>query len=152
VIEDHFRPLGSLASMQSAISRRAFLGAGIAVPAALAFNSTAWAAPQIETHYDLRFVEDAQGMSVVTWNDEVWQLHRVAFGPSTTFTLRTLRAGSDKGYELEIGGLRFGPMRGRHHLIVFQREGNDLSVRMRSNLWSDANGEIVSEAYSLASW
>ena len=158
-----FRPLGSRASFQWRISRRGFLGASVAVPAALALDATARTARPLDDPYDVRFVEDAQGMSVITAQDElvedarfcavvtvtkVWRLHRLAFGPSTTFALRTLEAGSEKGYELRIEGLRFGSLEGRSHWIVFQREGNkghDWRVRMRTNLWSDIRGEITSE-------
>src|SRR5271168_1510587 len=79
VSKSHFRPLGSHKPAQPVLSRRAFLGASVAVPAALALDGKAWAAGQLEDTYDVRFVEDAQGMSVITAQDKVWRLHRLAF-------------------------------------------------------------------------
>lgn len=149
--QSKFRPLGSRNLAQTSISRRAFLGTGMAVPAVLALDNSVWAAAPLGPPYDLRFVEDAQGMSVINAHDQVWRLHRLAFGPSTTFTLRTLQAGNREGYELQIGNLRFGSLEGRNHWIVFQRIGDEddgWKVRMRSNLWSEPQGEITSEDVS----
>ncbi len=87
-------------------------------------------------------------MSIINAHDQVWRLHRLAFGPSTTFMLRTLQTGNRKGYELQIGNLRFGSLQGRNHWIVFQRIGDEddgWKVRMRSNLWSEPQGEVTSE-------
>src|SRR5262249_7370617 len=62
----------------------------------------------------------------------------------TAFALRTLRDGHERGYEIEISGVRFGLRKGRRHWFVFQRVGKAWSVRMRSNLWSAEGGEITS--------
>ena len=102
--QNQFRPLGAAKPFQPVLSRRALLGTSVAVPAALASDGRALAEGTIEDPYDVRFVEDTQGISVITVQGRVWRLHRLAFGSSTTFTLRTLQAGSKKGYELQIGG------------------------------------------------
>jgi hypothetical protein len=153
VTQSKFRPVGACPSTKLVLSRRAFLGVSAAVPATLVLDGTAWPAASPGPPYDLRFVEDSQGLSVIDARDQVWRLHRLAFGPSTTFTLRTLKSGNRKGYELQIGNLRFGTLTGRDHWIVFQRvgdEGDGWKVRLRSNLWSGPQGEIISEDVSLA--
>jgi hypothetical protein len=143
MLGDHFRALGAQSPAPMKINRRAFVSAGIATPMVLLLDTKEqWAAPAKSE--DLRFVEDAGGVSIIDPSDAVWRLHRLAFGPTTVFALRTLRAGSKKGYELEIGGIRFGTRKGRSHWIVFQRLGKDWSVRMRSNLWSPDGQEIDS--------
>lgn len=149
LIGERFRPVGSRAAFQWRISRRGFLVNGIAMPLALAVDvKTLWA-DQAGSD-DLRFIEDVHGVTVIDASDpppappRIWRLHRIAFGPTTQFKLRTLLAGSKKGYEIEISGVRFGPRKARSHWIVFQREGNGWSVRMRSNLWSGDKNEITS--------
>ena len=102
----HFRPLGAREPSRSGISRRVFLGAGVATPVAMAIAVQAQAAAPANSD-DLRFVEDAEGVSVINPADAVWRLHRIAFGPSTVFALRTLQDGREKGYEIEISGVRF---------------------------------------------
>ena len=143
MIGEDFRPLGARAFGQTKISRRHFLGTGMAAPVAVYLDTkTQWAAPARSD--DLRFIRNAEGVSVIDPSDAVWRLRGVAFGPSTIFKLRTLRDGSEKGYEIEIGGVRFGSQKGRKHWIVFQRSGKIWRVRMRSNLWSADDGEITS--------
>lgn len=145
MIGDQFRPLGARIQPRTGISRRLFLGAGLATPMAM-FLVDAWAqeAAAPSSIGDLRFVEDVDGVTVIDARNAVWHLPRIAFGPETFFLLRTLRAGCEKGYELEISGVTFGLRKGRRHWIVFQRLAKDWRIRMRSNLWS-AEGEITSD-------
>jgi hypothetical protein len=124
------------------------MGIGIGMPMAIALEAKGLSTNPNKTDH-LRFDQD-QGVSGIGPTDAVWPLHRIAFEPATILALRTLRVGSEKGYEFEIGGVCFGSCKDKRLWIVFQRSNKDWRVRMRPNLRSAESNEITSSDIPLS--
>jgi hypothetical protein len=151
-IDSRYRPLGSQSRELTTFSRRKFMTVSVAGPVSMWVASRVSAAAPRPAE-DPRFLEDREGLSVL-WSEPdpdpqnkkpflySWRLNRRAFGPNASFTLRTLRAGKERGYELRIAGVRFGSL-DREHWLVFQRIGGSWSVRMRTSLWESQPGKDV---------
>lgn len=149
-IGNRYRPLGSQLRKLTTFSRRKFMAVSVAGPASMWVASRVRAAAPLRAE-DLRFLEDKEGLSVL-WSEpdpdpqsknpflHSWRLNRRAFGPKASFTLRTLRDGKERGYELRIAGVRFGSL-DREHWLVFQRVGGSWRVRMRTSFWESQPGK-----------
>ena len=146
-IGNRYCPLGSQSRELTTFNRRKFMTVSVAGPVSMWVASRISAAAPRPAE-DLRFLEDKEGLSVL-WSEpdpqsknpflHSWRLNRRAFGPKASFTLRTLRDGKERGYELRIAGVRFGSL-DREHWLVFQRVGGSWWVRMRTSLWESQPG------------
>lgn len=148
-----FRPISRHAGCLN-LTRRAFVASGLAGSATGSFTH-AGAANACDSFVELQFLESSDGITVTHYPSACgskdasplpansWFLARRRFGRGARFLLRTLREGSRKGYELQVSGARFGEIPPSFHWFVFQWEADAWTVRLRTELWTKPDDELV---------